>query len=201
MGDCRDAYRDSLPCQAQKELLSSKHDKDKCSERIAKLSSGIAVIRVGASTESEMRYLKDKIEDAVNATKVAIADGIVPGGASALIRAASKVSSDNKGRKFANQEIELGYKIIIKAMEEPLRQLAINAGREDGSLIVEKARSAKSNAGYDAMNDIFVDDMVEAGIVDPFRVTLSGVKNSVSAAAIFITAGAAIAIEPPENNK
>lgn len=195
--------------KAQKELYQSKHDKDKCSERIAKLSGGIAVIRVGAATDSEMRYLKDKIEDAVNATKAAIADGIVPGGASSLVHAASVVSNDIKRIKFVKKETKLGYKIVLEAMEEPMRQLAINAGRSEGSSIfkrdtitpmIEKIKRSSILSGYDALNDKVVNDMIECGIIDSFRVTLSGVKNSVSAASILITTEAAIAIETPEKS-
>lgn len=186
----------------QKETIDSKYDVEKLDERIAKLSGGVAVIRVGAATETEMKYLKLKIEDAVNATKAAIAEGIVAGGGVALIRAAEKASEWLKREKIKNQnltkEFEVGFNIVLKALESPLRQIAVNAGKDDGSVIVEKIRIGKGNIGYDALKDEMVADMLVAGIIDPVKVTRSSLENAASAAAILLTTEAAIADEPEE---
>lgn len=175
----------------------SKFDKEKLQERIAKLSGGVAVIRVGAATETEMKYLKDKIEDAVNATKAAIAEGIVPGGGTALVKAAQKVESETDWKKLTKEE-EIGYRIVVAALERPLKQIAINAGKESGEVIVAEVKKAKGFAGYDAVKDEVVSDMVAAGIIDPVKVTRGGVEHAVSAAAILLTTEAAIADEPEE---
>jgi chaperonin GroEL len=119
--------------KAQRDATTSKYDKEKYDERIAKLGGGIAVIRVGAATETEMKYLKLKIEDAVNATKAAIEEGIVTGGGVALIKAAQKVSESLTNKKHPSKEFELGYAIVLKALEAPLKQIAMNAGKDDGS--------------------------------------------------------------------
>jgi len=175
----------------------SKFDKEKLQERIAKLSGGVAVIRVGAATETEMKYLKDKIEDAVNATKAAIAEGIVPGGGTALVKAAQKVEGETDWKKLTKEE-EIGYRIVLAALERPLKQIAINAGKESGEVIVAEVKKAKGFAGYDAVKDEVVSDMVAAGIIDPVKVTRGGVEHAVSAAAILLTTEAAIADEPEE---
>ncbi|OHA33794.1 MAG: chaperonin GroL [Candidatus Taylorbacteria bacterium RIFCSPLOWO2_01_FULL_45_15b] len=188
----------------QKETIDSKYDVEKLEERIAKLAGGVAVIRVGAATETEMKYLKLKIEDAVNATKAAIEEGIVPGGGTALVKAANKVgekfmSSEayKQAEKGVNSEFAIGYNVLINALYSPLKQIAMNSGKDDGSVIVEKVKNAKGNQGYDAKNGLFV-DMLEAGIVDPVKVTRSAVQNAASAAAILLTTEVAVAEEPKE---
>jgi chaperonin GroEL len=182
----------------QKDLTDSKYDAEKIEERIAKLSGGVAVIRVGAATETEMKYLKLKVEDAVNATKAAIEEGIVAGGGVALIRAAAEVEKSLANKKNMSKEQESGYKIVIRALTAPARQIAINAGKEDGSVIVDKIKNGKVNIGYDALKDEMVSDMISAGIVDPVKVTRLGVENACSAAAILLTTEVAIADEPEE---
>ncbi|MEK7170669.1 MAG: chaperonin GroEL, partial [Patescibacteria group bacterium] len=187
----------------QKEQEKSKYDKEKLDERIAKLSGGVAVIRVGAATETEMKYLKLKIEDAVNATKAAIAEGIVSGGGVALIKAAQKAKHwiDNektKAKVETTKEFEVGFNIVIKALEAPLRQIAVNACKDDGSVIVEEVKKGKGNYGYDALKDEMVPDMVLAGIIDPVKVTRLGVANAASAAAILLTTEVAVAEEPKD---
>ncbi len=182
----------------QRDNTDAKYDKEKIDERIAKLSGGVAVIRVGAATETEMKYLKLKIEDAVNATKAAIDEGIVMGGGVALIKAAQKVGESFAKTGNPSKEFELGYKIVLKALEAPLRQIAINAGKDDGSVIVEKVKNGKGNAGYDALKDEMISDMITSGIVDPVKVTRLGVQNACSASAILLTTEAAIADEPKE---
>lgn len=185
--------------KAQLEQASSKFDKEKMSERIAKLAGGVAVIRVGAATETEMKYLKLKIEDAVNATRAAIEEGIVPGGGTALARAAAIVEKDILSKKDLGREELIGYSIVLKALEAPLKQIADNTGKHDGAVIVEKVKSAGGNAGYDAFKGEMVDDMIKAGIIDPVKVERSGVQHAVSAAAILLTTEAAIADEPEDN--
>lgn len=186
----------------QKEITESKYDKEKLEERIAKLSGGVAVIRVGAATETEMKYLKLKIEDAVNATKAAIEEGIVAGGGVAFIKVATavleKIEKDPL-RKNHTKEFELGYQIVLKSLEAPLRQIAINAGKDDGSVIIEKVRLGKGNAGYDALKDEIIPDMLLAGIVDPVKVTRLGIQNACSAAALLLTTEVAVAEEPKED--
>ncbi|MCL9972376.1 MAG: chaperonin GroEL [Candidatus Pacebacteria bacterium] len=179
---------------------TSKFDKEKLEERIAKLSGGVAVIRVGAATETEMKYLKDKIEDAVNATKAAIAEGIVPGGGTALVKAAQKVEAETDWKKLTKEE-EVGYRIVLTALEKPLKQIAMNAGKDSGEVIVAEVKKAKGFAGYDAVKDEIVADMMVAGIIDPVKVTRGGVQHAVSAAAILLTTEAAIADEPEEKKE
>ncbi len=182
----------------QSENTDSKYDKEKIDERIAKLSGGVAVIRVGAATETEMKYLKLKIEDAVNATKAAIDEGIVAGGGVAFIKAGQKVHDHLIDKKHPSKEFELGYQIVLKALEAPLKQIAINAGKDDGSVIVEKVKNGKGNAGYDALKDEIVSDMILSGIVDPVKVARLGLQNACSASAILLTTEAAVAEEPKE---
>jgi chaperonin GroEL len=183
--------------KAQVENVSSKYDKEKIEERIAKLSGGVAVIKVGAATETEMKYLKLKIEDAVNATKAAIAEGIVSGGGSTLVKASKHLSSilEKIGSKMSVEE-KIGFSIMKQALLEPLRQIAINAGKEDGSVIVDKVMNGKNNAGYDALKDVLVEDMIKSGIIDPVKVTRACVQNATSAAGILLTTEVAIADLP-----
>ena len=184
--------------KAQIKQTENKYDTEKLEERIAKLSGGVAVIKVGAATETEMKYLKLKIEDAVNATKAAIEEGVVAGGGTALIKAAEvargKVKKTNGGNFDA--EYKVGWELLLKALEAPLRQIAINAGKDDGAVIVEKVRTAKGNAGYDAVKDEIVPDMLVAGIIDPVKVTRSGIERAASAAAILLTTEVAVTDEP-----
>ncbi|TSC62174.1 MAG: chaperonin GroEL [Parcubacteria group bacterium Gr01-1014_48] len=189
--------------RTQRSQSDSKFDKEKFDERIAKLAGGVGVIRVGASTEAEMRYLKDKIEDAVNATRAAIAEGIVPGGGSVLVKIAQKMREKTVKSPIKSFEAEFasGYEIVLKALDAPLKQIAINAGKDDGSVIVEKVKNTKGNSGYDALKDEIVPDMLGAGIIDPVKVTRSVVQNAASAAAILLTTEVAIAEEPEEKKE
>jgi chaperonin GroEL len=187
--------------KAQLETTTSKFDKEKLEERIAKLSGGVAVIRVGAATETEMKYLKLKIEDAVNATKAAIDEGIVPGGGTSLTRAAAIVEKDMLSKKDLDKEELVGYSIVLKALEMPLKQIADNTGKIDGAVIVQKVKEAGGNAGFDAAKGVMVEDMIKAGIIDPVKVARAGVQNAVSAAGILLTTECAIADEPePEKS-
>jgi chaperonin GroEL len=184
--------------RAQLAQTDSKFDKEKLEERIAKLSGGVAVIKVGAATETEMKYLKLKIEDAVNATKAAIDEGIVPGGGTSLAKAAGIVES-RMGKDLDRDEL-IGYRIVLKALEEPLKQLVDNGGKDDGAVIVQKVKDAGGNAGYDAAKGIMVDDMIKAGIIDPVKVERAGVQHAVSAVGILLTSEVAIA-DAPEPEK
>jgi len=176
----------------------SKFDKEKLEERLAKLAGGVAVIRVGAATETEMKYLKLKIEDAVNATKAAIEEGIVAGGGTALVKAAQKIAATlETNRAKMSDEMRVGYEVVLRALEMPLRQIAENAG-VDGGVIVEKVKNGKGNAGYDALSNKIVDDMIAVGIVDPVKVTRIGLERAASAAAMLLTTEALVAEEPKD---
>jgi len=180
--------------KAQAEVTESKFDKEKFEERIAKLSGGVAVISVGAATETEMKYLKDKIDDAVKATKASIEEGIVPGGGTALAKIAKKLAAQT-GKMTVDEKS--GFDIVVRALEMPLAQIAINAGKDDAAVIVSKVQGGKVNAGYNALSDEMVDDMLASGIVDPVKMQRMALENAVSAAAILLTTEAAIA-EIPE---
>ncbi len=181
----------------------SKYDKEKLQERLGKLAGGVAVIKVGAATEAEMKYLKLKIEDAVEATKAAIEEGIVPGGGVALVRAGGKVSGRLPKSPSADiaHEFEVGVQVLLKALDAPLRQIAINAGKDNGEVIVDKIKNSKSNEGYDANADKVVSDMFEAGIIDPVKVTRTGLERAASAAAILLTTEVAVTDEPKEEKE
>lgn len=188
----------------------SKFDKEKLEERIAKLTGGVAVLRVGAATETEMKYLKDKIEDAVNATKAAIEEGIVPGGGTTLVKIAeklkknfSKLTSADAPKKDA--EFAAGYQILLNALYAPLHQIAHNAGYEDNAaVIVDMVVKGKATDGFDAADlstEPALVNMLERGIIDPVKVTRSCVQNAASAAAILLTTEAAVAEEPEEKKE
>ena len=185
--------------RTQLENSDSKFDKEKIEERIAKLSGGVAVIRVGAATETEMKYLKDKIEDAVNSTKAALAEGIVPGGGAALVKVREKLGK--KVDAQAHDEFTIGYRILLTALSAPLLQIVKNAGREDGPVILQEVAKKSGTLGFNAASDSDepeIVDMFEAGIIDPVKVTRSGVENAASAAAVLLTTEAAVADEPEE---
>lgn len=185
--------------RAQLENTDSKFDKEKLEERIAKLSGGVAVIRVGAATETEMKYLKDKIEDAVNATKAAIAEGIVPGGGAALAKVGDKLHKKIDGK--AHDERTVGYRILVSALSAPLLQIARNAGREDAAVVLQEVVKKGGSFGFNAAADsdeVSIVDMYEAGIIDPVKVTRLCVENAASAAAVLLTTEAAVADIPEE---
>jgi chaperonin GroEL len=173
--------------QIKKELeaATSDYDKDKLKERLAKLAGGVGVIKVGAATESEMKEVKYRIEDALNATKAAVEEGIVPGGGVALLRAIKALDRVN-----AIDEEKVGLNILRRSLEEPIRQIAINAGK-DGAVIAEEVKKQSGNHGYNAAIDKY-EDMVSAGIIDPTKVTRSALQNAASIAAMFLTMEAVI---------
>ncbi|MDB5189201.1 MAG: chaperonin GroEL [Parcubacteria group bacterium] len=182
--------------QAILENTTGKFDKEKLEERVAKLTGGVAVIRVGAATETEMKYLKDKIDDAVKATKASIEEGIVPGGGTALAKTARKLADGMAKKKLEGDELN-GFNTVVRALEQPLLQIAINAGKEkDNERILRQVQDGKVNAGYNAVTDEVIDDMLAAGIVDPVKMGRTAVENAVSAAAILLTTEAAIADIP-----
>ena len=176
--------------KAQIEETSSEFDKEKLQERLAKLSGGVAVIKVGAATETELKERKLRIEDALAATKAAVEEGIVPGGGTAYVNVINKVAELTS--EVADTQV--GINIIVKALEEPMRQIAINAGLE-GSVIIEKVKYSEAGIGYDALNDKYV-NMLQTGIVDPTKVTRSALQNAASVASTFLTTEAAVADIP-----
>ena len=182
--------------RSQIEAATSDFDREKLQERLAKLAGGVAVIKVGAATEVEMKDKKLRIEDALNATKAAVQEGVVAGGGTAPINAIPAV------RELCDTlegDERTGAKIVLKALEAPLRQIAKNAGLE-GSVIIDKIISAnKPNYGFDAQNEVFVDDMIAAGIVDPTKVTRSALENAASVAEMVLTTESLVADlpEPP----
>ena len=183
-----------LSIRKQIEDTTSEFDKEKLQERLAKLSGGVAVIRVGAATETEMKDKKLRIEDALAATRAAVEEGIVAGGGTAFINAISKVE---RLLKTTSGDERTGVRIVLKALEEPVKQIATNAGLE-GAVIVDKVRASKPGIGFDALNEKYV-DMISAGIVDPAKVTRSALQNAASVAAILLTTEAAVAdIPEPE---
>ena len=174
----------------QAEETSSDYDREKLQERLAKLAGGVAVIKVGAATEVEMKEKKARVEDALHATRAAVEEGIVPGGGVALVRALQKI----KDLKGANHDQDVGIGIARRAMEEPLRQIVSNAG-EEASVVLNKVAEGTGNFGYNAANGEY-GDMVAFGILDPAKVTRSALQNAASVAGLMITTEAMIAEEP-----
>lgn len=178
--------------KAQIEETTSSFDKEKLQERLAKLAGGVAVIKVGAATETEMKERKLRIEDALNSTRAAVEEGIVAGGGTALVEVYSKVAELE-----AEGDVRTGINIVLKALEAPLRQIVENAGLE-GAVIVSQLKHQESGVGYNAATDEWV-NMIDAGIVDPTKVTRSALQNAGSVAAMFLTTEAVVADIPEEN--
>lgn len=176
--------------RAQIEDSTSDYDREKLQERLAKLVGGVAVVHVGAATEVEMKEKKDRVEDALNATRAAVEEGIVPGGGTALIRV-SKVLNDIKP---ADDDELAGVNIIRRSIEEPLRQIAHNAGFE-GSIVVEKVRQGKDGFGFNAATGEY-EDLIKAGVIDPKKVTRTALQNAASVASLLLTTECAIAEKP-----
>jgi chaperonin GroEL len=177
--------------KAQIEETTSDFDREKLQERLAKLSGGVAVIQVGAATETEMKEKKLRIEDALAATRAAVEEGIVAGGGTAFINVIPKVKA--LVTELSGDE-KTGAQIIAKALEEPIRQIAANAGLE-GSVILEKVSNSKPGIGFDALHEQYV-DMIEAGIVDPAKVTRSALQNAASVASMVLTTESIVADKP-----
>jgi chaperonin GroEL len=172
---------------------TSDYDKEKLQERLAKLAGGVAVINVGAATESEMKEKKARVEDALHATRAAVEEGIVPGGGVALLRAQTAL----KGLKLDEADEQIGVDIIKRALEEPIRMIVQNAGGE-GSIVVEKVRASKDkNFGFNALTDSY-EDLVAAGVIDPTKVTRTALQNAASIAGLLLTTEA-IVVEKKED--
>ncbi|MDP2801608.1 MAG: chaperonin GroEL [Phreatobacter sp.] len=181
--------------KAQIEETTSDYDREKLQERLAKLAGGVAVIKVGGSTEIEVKEKKDRVDDALNATRAAVLEGIVPGGGIALLRAKSAVAK----LKSENADVQAGINIVLKAIEAPIRQIAENAGVE-GSIVVGKVLENKSPTfGFNAQTEEYV-DMFEAGIVDPMKVVRTALQNAASVSSLLITTGAMIAESPKKDS-
>lgn len=178
--------------KAQLEKATSDYDKEKLQERLAKLTGGVGVIKVGAATEVEMKEKKLRIEDAIEATKAALEEGIVAGGGVALVDAIPALDTVD-----GDDEEKIGIKILRRALEEPMRQIAINAGK-DGGVIIEEARRQQAGVGYNAAADTFV-NMIEAGIIDPLKVTRSALQNAASVSSLILTTEAAVTELPKKD--
>jgi len=176
----------------QIEETTSDYDKEKLQERVAKLSGGVALIKVGAATEIEMKEKKARVEDALHATRAAVEEGVVPGGGVALVRALKAVEK----LAGANDDQNRGIKILARAMEEPLRQIVANAG-EDAAVVLNRVREGKGNFGYNAATSEY-GDLIEMGILDPTKVTRLALQNAASVAGLFLTTEASIAEAPKE---
>ncbi len=181
--------------KAQIEETTSDYDREKLQERLAKLVGGVAVINVGAATEAEMKEKKARVEDALNATRAAVEEGIVPGGGVALVRCIRSLES----MKLDNEDQMFGVNIIKRALEEPTRQIAANAG-VDGSIVIDKILSGDGNYGFDADKERYC-DMMEAGIIDPTKVTRQALQNAASVASLLITTEAMVAEKPEEKKQ
>jgi chaperonin GroEL len=179
--------------KSQIEETTSDYDREKLQERLAKLAGGVAVIRVGGATEVEVKEKKDRVEDALNATRAAVEEGIVPGGGVALLRAKKAVGRINND----NHDVQAGINIVLKALESPIRQIAENSGVE-GSIVVGKIMDNKSETfGFDAQTEDYV-DMVEKGIIDPAKVVRAALQDAASIAALLVTTEAMVAEVPKE---
>ncbi|AGW39942.1 chaperonin GroEL [Chlamydia pecorum] len=180
----------------QIEDSTSDYDKEKLQERLAKLSGGVAVIRVGAATEIEMKEKKDRVDDAQHATLAAVEEGILPGGGTALIRCIPAL--ENFLSTLTNEDEKIGARIILKSLSAPLKQIAVNAGKE-GAIIYQQVLERSANEGYDALKDTYT-DMIKAGILDPTKVTRSALESAASVAGLLLTTEALIADIPEEKH-
>jgi chaperonin GroEL len=175
--------------RAQIEDTASDYDREKLQERLAKLAGGVAIIKVGAVTESEMKERKARVEDAMHATKAAVEEGIVPGGGVALLRAAATLST-----LTLDGDEQVGVRIIARAIEAPLRWIANNAGHE-GSVVVERVKKLTGQEGFNAQTEIY-ENLVQAGVIDPTKVVRSALQNAASVASLLLTTEAVIALMP-----
>jgi chaperonin GroEL len=180
--------------RTQIEDATSDYDKEKLQERVAKLAGGVALIKVGAATEMEMKEKKARVEDALHATRAAVEEGIVAGGGVAFIRVRQQIQS----LKCANADQDAGVKIVMRALEEPLRQIVANAGAEP-SVVLNKIVEGKGNFGYNAATDQY-GDLVEMGVLDPTKVARCALQNAASVAALILTTDAMIAEFPKEED-
>lgn len=183
------------------EASDSEYDREKLKKRMAKLSGGVAVVRVGAATETELTYMKHKMEDALAATKAAVEEGIVAGGGTALAKAVATLADQTKKREFESHEYQAGYETLLRALSEPLRQIVRNAGEQDAAVVLnEVIKNRGANYGYNAARNRYEEDMIKAGIIDPLKVTRTALENAVSVAALLLTTEAAITDKPEEKS-
>jgi chaperonin GroEL len=180
--------------RAQVEETTSDYDREKLQERLAKIVGGVAVINVGAATETEMKEKKARVEDALHATRAAVEEGIVPGGGVALVRSLKAL----EGLKFDSEEQQLGLELVRKAIVEPLRWIAINAGF-DGSIVVEKVKDGKDAFGFNALTEVY-EDLIKAGVIDPKKVVRCALQNAASVASLLITTECMIAEKPKKDS-
>ena len=188
MGDKKEISDRVAQIKAQIEETTSDFDREKLQERLAKLAGGVAVIRVGAATETEMKEAKLRMEDALNATRAAVEEGIIAGGGSAYIHVAKEVA---KLAETLDGDEKTGAKVVLKALEAPLFHIAANAGLE-GSVIINKVKESPVGTGFDALTENYV-DMVEYGILDPAKVTRSALQNATSVASTLLTTESVVA--------
>jgi chaperonin GroEL len=193
-GEASDIEARVSQVRAQIEEATSDYDKEKMQERVAKLAGGVAVIKVGAATEVEMKEKKARVEDALHATRAAVEEGVVPGGGTALVRAMSAL----EGVTGDNADQEVGVAIVRRAIEEPLRQIVNNAG-DDASVILNEVKNHEGNYGYNAATGEY-GDMIEMGILDPTKVTRAALQNAASIAALLITTEAMVADAPQDSS-
>ncbi|MGH9883347.1 MAG: chaperonin GroEL, partial [Pyrinomonadaceae bacterium] len=203
-GDPKDLHARIKTLKVQIEDSTSDYDREKLQERLAKLVGGVAIIRVGAATETELKEKKARVEDAMHATRAAVEEGIVPGGGVVLIRAAKALDkfktfdTNEDGATIGDEDEQIGVNIVKRALEEPLRQIVSNAGKE-GAVIVEKVRSEKNaNIGYNVVTEKF-EDLVAAGVIDPAKVTRSALQNAASIAGLMLTTEALISEIQPDD--
>ncbi|MCK5413448.1 MAG: chaperonin GroEL [Candidatus Pacebacteria bacterium] len=185
----------------------SDFDKEKLQERLAKLVGGVAVLKVGAATESELSYKKHKVEDALAATKAAVEEGIVAGGGTALVKAGVSVRKAYEAGEIKTvgndlqTEVDAGFKVLLRALEEPLRQIVQNAGQEEGPVVANLVRKSESKTnGYNAVVGVMVDDMIKEGIIDPVKVTRSAIENAISVSAMLLTTEVAVTDLPEKDS-
>ncbi|MFQ5335878.1 MAG: TCP-1/cpn60 chaperonin family protein, partial [Flavobacteriales bacterium] len=180
--------------KAQIETTTSDYDKEKLQERLAKLSGGVAVLYVGAATEVELKEKKDRVDDALHATRAAVEEGIVPGGGVAFIRSIPALDKLDA----VNDDQETGINIVKRGLEEPLRQIVTNAGCE-GSVVVQKVLEGKDDYGYNATTNTY-NNLLKAGVIDPTKVTRIALENAASIAGMLLTTECVVADEPEEEN-
>ncbi len=185
--------------KSQTAAADSSYDKEKLQKRAAKLSGGVAVIKVGAATETELTYVKHKMEDALAATRAAVEEGIVAGGGVALVKAGHELQTGKAKNK--DYEYQAGYEILIQALNEPLKQIVLNAGKRSADVVLEKVLSEKDiNFGYDASEDAYLPNMIKSGIIDPLKVTRTALENAVSVAAMLLTTEAVVTDLPKKDD-
>jgi len=194
-GDKKEIEARVKQIRAQIDETTSDYDREKLQERLAKLVGGVAVINVGAATETEMKEKKARVEDALNATKAAVEEGIIPGGGVAFIRCLPDLDAIK-----LEGERQFGVNIVKKAIEEPLRWIAMNAGH-DGSIVIEKVKNEKGAFGFDAAQEVYVKDLMEAGIMDPTKVARTALQNAASVASLLLTTNCMIAEKPKEKGQ